>query len=98
MEQKKTITKVNIFGTEYTIRGDAEPEYVKKIAQHVDSKMREITDNLQLHSSTRVAILTAINITDELFKERVDKERLILELEERIDRLSDRLNKELSDA
>lgn len=97
MEHKKITTKVNIFGAEYMVKAEAEPDYVQRVAQYVDSKMREITDNLQLRSSTRVAILAAINITDELFKERADKERLGRELEEKLDGVYHRLHKELDE-
>jgi len=33
---------VTIYGQEYTLKGEAEPEYVEKVAEFVDRKMREI--------------------------------------------------------
>lgn len=68
------ILKVNIFGTEYPIKGSTDTEYIKKVAGYVDQKMREIDQNIPIDSSLKVAILAALNITDELFREKEKKE------------------------
>jgi len=70
MSDEYNILKVNIYGTEYPIKGTTDVEYIKKVAQYVDSKMREVNKNISIDSSLKVAILAALNITDELFKER----------------------------
>jgi cell division protein ZapA len=67
------ILKVNIFGTEYPIKGSTDTEYIKQVAGYVDQKMREIDQNIPIDSSLKVAILAALNITDELFREREKK-------------------------
>ena len=95
MVERDGSVKVNIFGTDYPIKGDADPEYVEKIAQYVDKKMREVSKCLSLPSTTKVAILAAMNITDELFKERTEREKTITELEERAAEISGWLEKEL---
>lgn len=66
-------TKVNIFGTEYRIRGTEEAEYIRKAAMYVDAKMREVAVSSSL-STTQVAVLAALNIVDELFKEQAKKD------------------------
>ncbi len=70
MSDEYNILKVNIYGTEYPIKGTTDVEYIKKVARYVDSKMREVNKNISIDSSLKVAILAALNITDELFKER----------------------------
>lgn len=72
MSQENNILKINIYGTEYPIKGDAETnsDYIKQVADYVDRKMREIDESTQSKSSLKVAILAALNITDELFRER----------------------------
>lgn len=70
MSDEYNILKVNIYGTEYPIKGTTDVEYIKKVAQYVDNKMREVNKNISIDSSLKVAILAALNITDELFKER----------------------------
>lgn len=75
MSDDFNILKVNIFGTEYPIKGSTDTEYIKKVASYVDQKMREIDQNIPIDSSLKVAILAALNITDELFREREQKEK-----------------------
>jgi cell division protein ZapA len=77
----KNVLRVNIFGTEYPIKGDMDAEYILKVASFVDSKMREIDKNIAIKSSLKVAILAALNIADELFKERMEKEKVLNDME-----------------
>jgi len=58
---------VEIFGKVYTVRGDKDPEYVRKVAEYVDRKMREISEVTETVSTSRIAILVSLNIADELF-------------------------------
>ena len=60
--------KITIFGQEYSVKAPADPTYIKKIAEYVDTKMREVQSGVSsTQSSNRIAILSAMNITDELF-------------------------------
>ncbi|OQX96186.1 hypothetical protein B6I21_01600 [candidate division KSB1 bacterium 4572_119] len=70
MSDEINILKVSIYGTEYPIKGSTDAEYIKKVAKYVDQKMREVDKNITIDSSLKVAILAALNITDELFRER----------------------------
>lgn len=71
----KNVVQVQIFGHHYTIRGEADQEYILGVASYVDRKMREITEKLPVASLSKVAILASLNIADELFKERASRER-----------------------
>ncbi len=90
MSDEYNILKVNIYGTEYPIKGNTDIEYIKKVANYVDSKMREVNKNISIDSSLKVSILAALNITDELFREREKKTSLPLEpdFQERIKKLN----------
>jgi cell division protein ZapA (FtsZ GTPase activity inhibitor) len=66
----KSVVQVQIFGHSYTIRGEADQEYILGVASYVDGKMREITEKMPVASLSKVAILASLNIADELFKER----------------------------
>jgi len=65
---EKTRVKVTIFGREYTIMSEVDPDYINKAAAFLDGKMREVAENFPNVSENRVAVLAALNITDELFK------------------------------
>jgi len=63
-------TKIRICNTEYLIKGSESEEYIEKIALFVDKKMSSIMrDNPKL-SVSMAAVLTAVNISDDYFKER----------------------------
>ncbi|MCK4772170.1 MAG: cell division protein ZapA [Candidatus Latescibacteria bacterium] len=83
--------KVTIYGTEYPVKGDADPDYIKEVAAYVDDKMREVASGLSVKSSTKVAILAALNITDELFVARRDSSEQEEEIHARLTRLTDRV-------
>jgi len=97
MEQDSGVLKINIYGTEYPIKSDSETdsEYIRRVADYVDGKMREIDQSTQAKSSLKVAILAALNITDELFQEKESYKALRRDLEERLNALNATLDKSL---
>ncbi len=75
MTEKSSTEKVEIFGQEYKIKGAGDPEYIHRIAGYVDSKMREIAHSSGIMSQSRIAILAALNIADELHQEREERKK-----------------------
>jgi cell division protein ZapA len=69
MEERPAV-RVIIFGNEYTIRGEANADYIRELAHYVDGKMREISKNANLNIPLKVSILAAINLADEVFRLR----------------------------
>ena len=67
MPEEHHIT-VTIMGRNYTLRADEDAQYVRMIAAYVDDKIQEIAKVSPRMSTTRLAILAAINIADELHK------------------------------
>lgn len=80
--------RVNIFGSEYTLVSDDNEEHLKKIASYLDKKMRELDSKHLLKSSNRLAILTALNIVEELFEEQEYRKKLIEQLNEDVRRVN----------
>ncbi len=87
----KTI-EVEICGQRYAIKGEADEEYVKRLAAHVDEQMRNLAQGMKTATMSKLAVLAAINITHQLFQaERVreqgeaDMERRALSLMESIE-------------
>lgn len=62
-EHKVTVT---IYGEEYPIVGYSDPSYISKIADLVDSRMKETAHNSKVAARDKVAILTAMSIASEL--------------------------------
>jgi cell division protein ZapA (FtsZ GTPase activity inhibitor) len=94
MDRSKTI-RVQIHGNEYPVRADTDPEYTRAVAAYVDRKMHEISSDQSLVSSTKIAILAAIHIADELFQERQKREETMNDVAERALQISEVLAREL---
>ena len=59
--------RVNIFNQTYSLRsGDGDGEHVLRVARLVDERMRAVADGLAVHDVAKVAVLTALNLADEL--------------------------------
>jgi len=56
--------RVEIYDQTYQLRG-SDPEYIGKLADYVDTKMRLIAQQASTVDSLRVAVLAALNIADE---------------------------------
>jgi len=59
--------------------------------------MREVDGETALGSSLKVAILAALNIAGELFRERDDRNRLLAEVEERAEELSQEIESQMGE-
>ncbi len=86
---------VTIFGTEHAIKSDADPAYIREVAAYVDGKMRESAARSSVKAGTTVAVLAALNIADELFREREDDQLAQRELETKLVSLCERLDEEI---
>ena len=67
---------VKIFGQDYLISGDKDKEDIEKVAEYVDNKMHLIARVTDKRGTGTIAVLTAINITDEYFDAMDEIERL----------------------
>ncbi|WP_333652053.1 cell division protein ZapA [Dissulfurispira sp.] len=60
--------EAHILGQKYVIKGDAPPEYIQQIADFVDEKLKEVYATAPGITPLKAAILTALNIADELHR------------------------------
>ncbi|MDO5331498.1 MAG: cell division protein ZapA, partial [Bacillota bacterium] len=74
MDEKNTVTVV-IYGQEYTISGDMSRDYILKIADHFDAKMREVGEG-SAEPYSKVAVLAGMLCSDEYFESMKDKDEL----------------------
>ncbi len=76
---------VNIFGNDYrVISEDVDTERIKKIAEIVDKKMKDIHREFPLPSTTKIAVLACLNLVDEYMQRDAQLTKKIADLEERI--------------
>ena len=62
-----TVTVI-INDVEYNLRGKEDEKYLLDVAAYVDTKIKEISGTNKKLSTSSAAVLTAVNIADELFK------------------------------
>lgn len=93
MQNRVTVT---VGGLKYTLLAAEGEEYVHRVAAYVDEKLRETT-KAGGSSQMGCAVLTAVNIADERFKEREASENLRRQLKDLLEENS-RLKSELSES
>jgi len=90
-----TTTEVEIFGATYVIRGGQEPEYLAELAVEVDRRMRELSGHVAHAEPGRLAILAALNLADELSRNRRSWDGERGAIEARVAELSELLDRAL---
>jgi cell division protein ZapA len=73
--------EVTIFNQTYVLRSPSGDEHVRRVAAVVDARMRQIASSITTHDVTKVAILAALNIADEM---QSIKDRYAAEMEQLI--------------
>ena len=86
---------VEIFGHGLSLRTDGDEERLYELARFVDSKMREVAEGTQSVDTVKIAILTALNIADELFEERESDQN---DRQEKLEKRASSLVRRLEDA
>ena len=82
MNGKKIKVTVEVFGETYSLKSDTDLEQVVKVAALVDERMKKISKANLCLSPSRVAILAALNIAEELLQLEHNYKKLIKMVEE----------------
>ena len=88
--------KVEIYDQSYNLRG-TDPEYIQKLAQYVDEKMRSVAEKTSTIDSLRLAVLAALNIADEFHLLRKKYDSLAADYRQRTGVLAGALDEVLED-
>lgn len=73
--------RVDIYGQDYSLKGKAPVEHLKRVARLVDEKMKEIGEQNPRLDYSRIAVLAAVNIADEYLRLCDEYEDLLRALE-----------------
>ena len=84
--------RVVIYNQAYNLRSDHDTQYIQELAEYVDARMNEIARATMTVDSLRVAILAALQVADELFQARKDKDRTEEEIAERSQKYAELLD------
>jgi cell division protein ZapA (FtsZ GTPase activity inhibitor) len=86
--------RVKIFGSEYPLRGESE-EFTKKVAGYVDTMINSIHDKIPEQPPLTISVLAALNITEDLLKEKDKNREIISNFENEIVKISNYLDTSL---
>ena len=87
--------EVDVFGQRLSLHGNADENYVHELAQYVEGQMNTIAGNLATSTPTKVAILAAINIADQLFTQESRRQAGEAEVERRATGLLECIDKQI---
>lgn len=73
--------RVEIMGQDYVLKGSESPEYIEMLAKYVAEKMQQCNRHHPSYNPTKVSVLVAFQLADELNKLREDYEKIIDELQ-----------------
>ncbi len=70
-------TTVSIYGEDYSLIGDLPEDVVEALAYHVDNRIRVLASKNPRASLNRLAVLTALNVAEELFRLQEEHQKLV---------------------
>jgi len=89
--------RVEIFDQPYNLRG-TDPDYIFKLAEFVDIKMRAVAEQTSTVDSLRLAVLAALNIADEFHILKRKYDGISKEMNQRTSSLESALDEVLQDS
>ncbi|HEY9188255.1 MAG TPA: cell division protein ZapA [Bacteroidota bacterium] len=82
--------RVKIYGTEYPLKGEDE-ELMRQAAAYVDSLMQTFSEKMPQQTPSTLAVLTALNIAEELLKYKNQSKLSLEEAEREINSISEKI-------
>ncbi len=76
-------TSVEVYGYTFNVKSDLNRKQVQEIAEYVDTKMKDLAAKLKVSSTSRLAVMTAINIAEEFYRLRSEQNELSEAIEEK---------------
>ncbi len=87
--------EVEVFGHRFSLQGEGDDAYVQELAQYVDDQMRTLAKQTRTSTPAKLAILAAINITDQLFQQQRQGDSGEVEMERRAQLLLETIDQHL---
>ena len=94
--ERENLVEIKVLGQTFTVKTDAGEPHIQEVAQYVNEKIDEILTKTKSVSSLNVAILAALNIADDLLKEREKRKTLLREVNLKSKDLVERIDISLS--
>ncbi len=85
-------TKVTIFGSEYVLSSEESEEYTSKISNFVNQKMHQIAETENTGDTTRIALMAAFDIADQIARQRTRRRDAHIRMDEALRRLAQHID------
>lgn len=105
----KNTVKIELLGTSFLIASHDEIDYLEKIVTILEEKIREVEIKMPFSDPLKIALLTSLNLIDELVKQKEKPdplpeqeeltevtERLIMMIDESLENIQDQNNPQLN--
>ena len=89
---EERVIEIKVFGQSFSVKTDSDEDHIQAVARYVNEKMEEVVKKTRSVSTLNVAILTALNIAEELLKEKEQRKALLREVEVKSKDLVDKIN------
>ena len=89
------MAKIQIYGKTYSLKSSSDQVSTEEVAAYVDAKMRELAEMRSKTSSSDLAVLTALNIAQELVELQNKTEVNDKAQDEKIGRMLEALEEEI---
>lgn len=66
------VVHLDIHGQRYAVRSELDAQYIAELASYLDDRMRAAAREISTADPLRIAIVAALNLTDELFRARAE--------------------------
>ena len=70
----KRTYQVEIMGQKFSIKSDENQSHVNQVVHYINEKMKKIVRTQKVMSINDISVLTLLNVADELFKYKEEKE------------------------
>lgn len=90
--KEEQVVEIKVFGQTFSVKTDADADHIQAVARYVNEKMEEVLKKTRSVSTLNVAILTALNIADDLLKEKEQRRVLLREVEVKSRDLVEKIN------
>ncbi len=87
--------EVEVFGHRFSLQGEGDEAYFHELAEYVDAQMRTLAKQTRTSTPTKLALLAAINVADELFRHKRHKDSGQTEMERRAEILVETIDEHL---
>jgi cell division protein ZapA len=98
VDDRENAVRVSILGQEYPIRADADEEYIREVASYLNERMNAVHAAEPTRPLSKIAILTALNLTHELLDMKRQNKEMLSEIEQKAKEFAEHLDQGLLDS